>query len=181
MRPPPICMLNPIIVVGTFLASVKLTEWSGQYLVLTYFFNSSKAVLDLVQSSTELNWTLHSPGFASADKFDKHPLHVSTQHSQLHLPSAPNSRRITASRYNIFVVTRLNVSMSQCLNDWSASITSRLTIVSMSYDHAVTYDENNKLVGTFNLRILCCARWHHSESYTKYQNSTSLTIMSPLW
>ena len=120
MRPPPICMLNPIIVVGTFLASVKLTEWSGQYLVLTYFFNSSKAVLDLVQSSTELNWTLHSPGFASADKFDKHPLHVSTQHSQLHLPSAPNSRRITASRYNIFVVTRptsqcLNVSMSQWL------------------------------------------------------------------
>ena len=55
MLPPPICMLNPIIVVGTFLASVKLTEWSGQYLVLTYFFNSSKAVLDLVQSSTELN------------------------------------------------------------------------------------------------------------------------------
>ena len=75
MRPPPICMLNPIIVVGTFLASVKLAEWSGQYLVLTYFFNSSKAVLDLVQSSTELNWALHSPGFASADMLDKHPLH----------------------------------------------------------------------------------------------------------
>ena len=55
MLPPPICMLNPIIVVGTFLASVKLAEWSGQYLVLTYFFNSSKAVLDLVQSSTQLN------------------------------------------------------------------------------------------------------------------------------
>ena len=80
MRPPPICMLNPIIVVGTFLASVKLAEWSGQYLVLTYFFNSSKAVLDLVQSSTELNWALHSPGFASADKFDKHTLHIHKIH-----------------------------------------------------------------------------------------------------
>ena len=52
MRPPPICMLNPIIVVGSFLASVKLAE-SGvvSTSVLTYFFNSSKAVLDLVKKN----------------------------------------------------------------------------------------------------------------------------------
>ena len=168
MLPPPICMLNPIIVVGTFLASVKLAEWSGQYLVLTYFFNSSKAVLDLVQSSTELNWALHSPGFASADKLDKHPLQSPRNTRNCICRQPPAQEGSLQHLDTIYLLS--HVSMSQCLN---VSMTdqhpsSRLTIVPMSNDHAVTCDENNKLVGTFILRILCCARWHHSESHTKY-------------